>query len=191
MRRILGKTVLLCACFLAVAGCRTAGTKVFLKQTSYNPSFQTAKLSAYKGKTLYFSSVTNNAANTSIWGYYSPDSLYNYEATPSLHSYFWDCFIRSFNKIGVKTLVTPWTPGTESAPELQIVLNSVSDQEFAFGVTLIRSGESTFQKEYTVRSSQAGTTDVAELEKRGYQLVDDAFLAMVGDPEFRTAFLRK
>jgi len=192
MGRIAFKAVLLFACFLALTGCPTrGGTKVFLKQTSYNPSFATANLSAYKGKTLYFSSVTNNAANTSIWDYYSTDSLYAYEATPALQTYFWDCFIKSFNRIGVRTLVAPWTPGTETAPELQIVLNSVTDQKFVFNVTLIKPGDSTFQKEFTVETPAAGTADLAELEKRGYRLVDDAFLAMVGDSEFRKAFLKK
>jgi hypothetical protein len=191
MGRIVCKGALLFACFLALTGCPWGRTKVFIKQTSYNPSFATANLSAYKGKTLYFSSVTNNAANTSIWDYYSADSLYAYEATPSLHSYFWDCFIKSFNRIGVRTLVTPWSAGTETAPELQIVLNSVSDLKFVFSVNLIKPGESTYQKEYTVESPPAGTADLAELEKRGYRLVDAAFTAMVGDPEFRKAFLKK
>jgi len=42
-----------------------------------------------------------------------------------------------------------------------------------------------------VETPPAGTADPAELEKRGYRLVDDAFMAMVGDPEFRKAFLKK
>ncbi|OIP35021.1 MAG: hypothetical protein AUK27_05760 [Deltaproteobacteria bacterium CG2_30_66_27] len=191
MGRIVCKAVLLVACFLALTGCPRGGTKVFIKQTSYNPSFETANLSAYKGKTLYFSSVTNNAANTSIWDYYSTDSQYAYEASPSLQTYFWDCFIKSFHRIGVKTLVTPWSAGTETAPELQIVLNSVSDQKFVFSVNLIKPGQSTFQKEYTVESPPAGTADPAALEKRGYRLVDAAFAEMVGDPGFRKAFLKK
>jgi len=191
MGRIVCKAALLFACFLALTGCPRGGTKVYIKQNIYSPSFETASLSAYKGKTLYFSSVTNNAANTSTWDYYSADSLYAYEATPSLHSYFWDCFIKSFNRIGVKTIVTPWDPATQTAPELQIVLNSVSDQKFVFGVNLLKPGESTYQKEYTVEAPPAGTADLAELEKRSYRLADAAFTAMVGDPEFRKAFLKK
>lgn len=192
MGRIFGKAVLLLACILALTGCpRVGGTKVFIKQTSYNPSFETSNLSAYKGKTLHFSSVTNNAANTSIWDYYSIDSKYAYEASPALQTYFWDCFVKSFNRIGVTTLASPWTGGTETAPELQIVLNSVSDQKLVFSVNLIRPGEAMFQKEFTVESPPAGTTDLAELEKRSYRLVDDAFTAMVGDPGFRKAFLKK
>jgi hypothetical protein len=191
MGRIFGKVVLLFACFLALTGCPGGGTKVFIKQTSYNPSFETANLSAYKGKTLYFSSVTNNAANTSIWDYYSADSKYAYEASPALQTYFWDCFVKSFNRIGVTALASPWTAGTQTAPELQIVLNSVSDQKFVFSVNLIKPGQPTFQQEYTVESPPAGTADLAELEQRGYRLVDAAFTAMVGDPEFRKAFLKK
>ena len=191
MGKIFGKVVLLFACFLALTGCPWGRTKVFINQASYNPSFETADLSAYKGKILHFSSVTNNAANTSICDYYSADSKYAYEASPALQTYFWDCFVKSFNRIGVTTLASPWTGGTEAAPELQIVLNSVSDQKFVFTVNLIKPGESTFRKEFTVEAPPAGTADLAELEKRGYRMVDDAFMAMVGDPEFRKAFLKK
>lgn len=191
MGRIACKAVLLFACFLALTGCPRGGTKVFIKQTAYNPSFDTGSLSAYKGKTLYFSSVTNQAANTSIWDYYSTDSQYAYEATPSLQTYFWDCFIKSFNRIGVRTLVTPWSAGTDTAPELQITLDSVTDRTFVFTVNLIRPGESTFQKTFTVEAPPAGTTDPSELEKRGYRMVDAAFTTMVGDPGFRKAFMKK
>lgn len=191
MGRIACKAVLLFACFLALTGCPRGGTKVFIKQTAYNPSFDTGSLSAYKGKTLYFSSVTNQAANTSIWDYYSTDSQYAYEATPSLQTYFWDCFIKSFNRIGVRTLVTPWSAGTDTAPELQITLDSVTDRTFVFTVNLIRPGESTFQKTFTVEAPPAGTADPAELEKRGYRMVDAAFTTMVGDPGFRKAFMKK
>ena len=58
-------------------------------------------------------------------------------------------------------------------------------------MTLIKPGDSTFQKEFTVEAPPAGTTDLAMLEKRGYRLVDDAFMAMVTDPGFRKAFLKK
>jgi hypothetical protein len=91
----------------------------------------------------------------------------------------------------VRALASPWSSGTETAPELQIVLNSVSDQKFVFTANLIKPGESTFQKEFTVETPPAGTADLAELEKRGYRLVDDAFMAMAGDPGFQKAFLKK
>lgn len=192
MGRIACKAVLLFACFLALTGCpRGGGTKIYLKQTSYNPSFETANLSAYKGKTLYFSSVTNQAADTSIWDYYSVDSQYAYEASPALQTYFWDCFVKSFNRIGVRASAAPWSAGTETAPELQIVLDSVTDQKFVFSVNLTRLGEPAFQKQYTVLSKPASTNDLNELEKGGYRMVDDAFMAMVGDPAFRKAFLKK
>lgn len=58
-------------------------------------------------------------------------------------------------------------------------------------MNLIRHGQSTYQKEYTVESPPAATADPAELEKRGYRLVDAAFTAMVGDSGFRNAFLKK
>lgn len=135
--------------------------------------------------------MTNQAANTSIRDYYSTDSQYAYEAMPSLQTYFRDCFIKSFNRIGVRSLATPWSAGTGTAPELQITLASVTDRTFVFTVNMIIPGESTFRKTFTVEAPPAGTADPAELEKRGYRLVDAAFTTMVGDPGFRNAFLKK
>jgi hypothetical protein len=166
--------------------CRTAGTKVVIRQDLYAPSFAAKDLSAYKGKSVYFPAVTNNANNTSIWNYYSPGSDVYYEATPALQTYFWDCFAKDFNWIGVKL-----APDATAAPHLEVIMNSVTDQEFKFQVILLGPGKPPFRKDYTVTMAPTKEKDPAQLEKRGYQLVDAAFMAMVGDADFRKAFLSK
>ncbi|RPJ74192.1 MAG: hypothetical protein EHM15_05730, partial [Desulfobacteraceae bacterium] len=114
MRRIAGISALLVVFSLVTGGCGGGGgTKVVIAQASYNPTLDAAGLAAYKGKTVYFSSVSNNAADTSIWGYKSADQQFIYEAAPSLQTYVWDCFVKAFHRIGVNTLVTPWSPGTQ------------------------------------------------------------------------------
>jgi len=186
MRAIFRKSVVVCAC-LAVAGlvaCRAAGTKVVIRQDIYMPSFANENLSAYKGTSVYLSAVTNNANNTSIWNYYSPGSAVYYEATPALQTYFWDCFIKDFNWIGVKT-----ASDSSGAPNMEIIMTSITDQEFRFQVILLPPGKSPFRKDYTVTMSPTQDTDPAKLEQRGYRLVDAAFTAIVRDPEFKKAFL--
>ncbi len=191
MRRIAGTSALLFVFFLMTAGCGGGGTKVVIQQGVYNPAVGAPNLAVYKGKTVYFPSFTNQANNTGIWHYYSADKKYYYEAAPSLQTYFWDCFSKAFTRIGVRVLATPWSPGTESAKELNIVLNSATDEKVVFSVTLVIPGKSSFQKQYTVEAPPAATDDLAELEKRSYRLVDSAFLAMVTDPDFKKEFLKK
>lgn len=175
--------------FLAVAGlvaCRAAGTKVVIRQELYVPSFKAENLSAYKGTKVYLSSVNNEANNTSIWNYYSPGSAVYYEATPALRTYFWDCFIKDFNWIGVKM-----ASDASEAPNMEVVMTSITDQELKFRVILLAPGRSPFRKDYTVTMAPTQETDPAKLEQRGYRLVDEAFTAIVRDPEFQKAFLRK
>lgn len=188
MREIFRKAVVVCAClFIAgMSGCRPAGTKVVVRQDLYAPSFEAKNLSAYKGKSVYLSAVTNNASNTSIWNYYSPGSDVYYEATPALQTYFWDCFIKDFNWIGVKM-----ASDASQAPNMEVIMNSITDQEFKFHVILLSPGKAPFRKDYTVTMPPAKDKDPAQLEKRGYQLVDASFMTIVGDADFRKAFLGK
>lgn len=188
MREIFRKSVVVCACLVmaGVFGCRAAGTKVVVRQDLYTPSFAPKNLSAYKGKSVYLSAVTNNASNTSIWNYYSPGSDVYYEATPALQTYFWDCFIKDFNWIGVKT-----ASDASSAPNMEVIMNSITDQEFKFNVILLVPGKQPFRKDYTVKMPPTQDKDPAKLEKRGYELVDASFMAIVGDADFQKAFLGK
>jgi len=47
---------------------------------------------------------TNSAGNTKSWAYYSPDKNLTYEASAQLESYFWYCFKKAFQHIGVNVL---------------------------------------------------------------------------------------
>lgn len=188
MGRVMGLTALVCVFCLAIAGCGPGGTKVVIQQGLYNPAVDAPNLAAYKGKAVYFPSVTNQANDTTIWSYYSADKKYYYEATPALQTYVWDCFVKAFNRIGVRALATP---AMESTKELNVILNSVTDQKLVFSVTLTPLGESAFQKQFTVEAPPVETSDLKELEMRSYRLIDSAFLTMVTDPEFRKAFLKK
>lgn len=181
-------SLLLLACLLALAsaGCRGAGVKIDLKQASYTPEFDTGELAAYKGRSVFISDISNNAPNTSIWNYYSTSSSVYYEAMPTLHGYIWDCFVKAFDRIGVTV-----APDAAGAPDFSLTLASVTAQEMVFDVVLSRTGATPFRKRYQVASPPARGFDPAAIEKRGYGQVDEAFYAVVSDPEFRRAFLGK
>jgi hypothetical protein len=188
MKKSLVKSLILPACLLALtaAGCKGRGLKIDLKQASYTPAFEMSGMGGYKGKSVYISGITNNAANTSIWNYYSTTSNTYYEAWPSLQSYFWDCFVKAFNRIGVNVAAD-----AANVPDFSLSFSSISAQELLFEVTLSRVGEAPFRKQYKVAAPPAQGVDPAALENRGYGQVDHAFAAIVSDPDFRRAFLGK
>ncbi len=187
MKRFFGKSSLLLACTLAltVTGCR--GVRIDLKQASYAPAFDTADLAGYKGKTVFVSDIANNARGTTIWDYYSGTSRTYYEAWPTLRTYFWDCFVKAFDRVGVTI-----APDAQNAPDFSVSFTSISDQELVFDVVLARAGEAPFKKQYKVETPPPdAAADPAALENRGYRQIDQAFTAVVADPDFRKAFLKK
>ena len=179
-------SLLLLACLLSLAATGCRGVKIDLKQAAYAPEFDTSDLSAYKGKSVFISDIANNAPNTSIWNYYSTSTDIYYEAMPTLHGYIWDCFVKAFDRIGVTVAAD-----ASSAPDLGLSFTSITAQEMVFDVVLSRTGEAPFRKRYQVASPPARGFDPAALEKRGYGQVDEAFAAVVADPDFRKAFLGK
>lgn len=202
--------VVFCVIGLFLSGC-ASGTKITITQEKYSPSFRAADYSRYKGKKLVLSSFTNQAQNTKTYNYFSPDKKLTYEGNVSLETLYLNGFTKAFKHIGV-TLVDyiydddyRYRPGyrhgwwwghpgpggykaPRGVPEFQFTLVSMTDQEFMFKVAVFRDGESKLDKEYTVKMAPAATENAAELEKRGYQMVDLAFTTIMKDRDFQRVF---
>ena len=129
-----------------------------------------------------------------------------YESNDHLQNYFWYCFEKAFKYVGVNVVDyqtdgqyyhhrywwgTPG-PGAYRTPkgvsEFQLILTSVTDQEFKFKVLVFKNGEMKLDKAFSVTIPPAGTNEVPELEKRAYRLVDVAFTAIMKDRDFRRVF---
>ena len=190
-----------------LAACATVGgTKITMNYEKYSPSFRSADYAYMKGKKVVLASFHNQAQNTKTWGYYSADNKYTYESNDHLQNYFWYCFERAFKYVGVKVLDYQtdgqyyhhrywWGApglGAYSAPkgvsEFQLILTSVTDQEFKFKVLVFKNGETKMDKSFSVTIPPAGTDEVPELEKRAYSFVDVAFTTIMKDRDFRRVF---
>jgi len=202
--------IIFCILGLLLTGC-ASGTKIMMTQEKYSPSFRAGDYSRYKGKKLVLSSFTNQAQNTKTYNYFSPDKKLTYEGNVSLDALYANGFTKAFKHIGV-TLVDYtydndhrgrhgyrygywWgAPGPggykapKGVPEFQFVLLSMTDQEFKFKVLVFREGETKLDKEYTVAMAAAATDNAADLEKRGYQLIDLAFTTIMRDRDFQRVF---
>lgn len=201
-----GVLIFFCMVALLLSGC-AGGTKVAMKQESYSPSFRAGDYSRYKGKRLCLSSFFNQAQNTKSYSYSSPDNKLNYEGNVKLEELYLKGFTKAFKHIGV-TLVDYtydqdyhrhgyrygwWGPAAgyrapKGVPEFQFILTSLTDQELKFKVLVFRDGDSRLDKEYTVTMPPAATENPAELEKRGYQLIDLAFTTIMRDRDFQRVF---
>ncbi len=207
IKKIWGILIFFSIVALFLTGC-AGGMKVTMKQESYSPSFRAGDYSRYKGKKLCLSSFFNQAQNTKTYNYFSPDKKLNYEGNVSLENLYLNGFTKAFKHIGV-TLVDYvydrdyqyrhgyrygwWGPATgyrapKGVPEFQFILTSMTDQELKFKVLVFKEGETRLDKEYTVTMPAAATENTAELEKRGYRLIDLAFTTIVRDRDFQRVF---
>jgi hypothetical protein len=185
-------------------GC-VAGTKVTMTQDKYTPAFKSGEFSRLKGKKLVLSNFINQAQNTKTYDYFSADKKVTYETSASLESYFWYCFQKDFKHVGVNLVdynhagyygphsywwgaPPPQAPrAAKGVPEFQLVILSITDQEFKFKAFVFKDGQTKFAKAYSVTMPAAGTENVADLEKRSYRLVDLAFTTIMKDREFQKA----
>jgi len=205
-----GSLITFCIIGLFLTGC-AGGTKIAMKQESYSPSFRAGDFNRYKGKKLVLSSFSNQAQNTKTNNYFSPDKKLNYEGNVSLENLYLNGFTKAFKHIGV-TLVDytydndpRYRPGyrhgywwgapgpggykaPKGVPEFQFALLSMTDQELKFKVIVFKEGETKLDKDYTVTMPAAATENTAELEKRGYRLIDLAFTTILKDRDFQKVF---
>jgi len=191
---------------LVVTGC-AGGTKITMTQEKYAPSFKANDFARYKGKKLVLSSFFNQAQNTKTYNYFSPDNKLNYEGNVSLENLYWNSFQKAFKHVGV--ILVDYTydgshpyrhgwwwgapgPGGYKAPrgvaEFQFILLSMTDQELKFKALIFKEGETKLDKDFTVTMAPAATEDKAELERRGYQLIDLAFTTLLRDRDFQKVF---
>lgn len=205
-----GVLIFFCMIALFLSGC-AGGTKVAMKQESYSPSFRAGDYSKYRGKKLCLSSFSNQAQNTKTSNYFSPDKKLNYEGNVSLENLYLNGFTKAFKHIGVNLVDYTYdndpryrpgyrhgywwgAPGSggykapKGVPEFQFTLLSMTDQELKFKVLVFKEGETKLDKDYTVTMPAAATENPAELEKRGYHLIDLAFTTVMRDRDFQKVF---
>ncbi len=171
---------------LVAGGCRRAinggSEKVEIKQESYFPELGKT-FPGYRGKSIYLANVDNQANNTTTWYYYNPQGNITYESWPSLTSYFWYVIQKGLERAGLK--VYSMDQAT-TAPEVDITLESITDQQFQYMVSVHGKG-APFQKRFTITMAPAATTDAGLLEKRAYKMIDKMVKAMLEDRGFERA----
>jgi len=188
--------LLLCTCLLFCAFfafCTVAQARSdIVPIKNYSPKF-TADLSEYKGKRVYLMNFDNQARDTTVWYYFSPDGKFAYGSSSLIHNYFWYSFERALISLGM------WVSNMDKpdpyAPAVWMTLKSITDanfivelklQKFIYGVS--------FTKTYTVAGEElpvnAEQRTREYLEKRAYNMTNKLFETILNDPEFKKTFLK-
>ena len=166
-----------------LTGCR--GT-VKVSLNNFNPAF-TEDYSAYKGKPVYLMNFDNQANDTSVWYYYSPDKKFSYSIDDTIHNYFWYAFQNAFTKagMGVSNVDNP----DLTAPAMWITLLSITDASYRVRLTVQKKGITVFTEKYTLQELPPAEKDrsLPALEERAYSMTNRLIGAIMKDPGFRKA----
>jgi hypothetical protein len=166
---------------IIMIGCRAA-VKVSL--SNYNPVF-TEDYSAYNGKRIYLMNFDNQANDTSIWYYYSPDKKFSYSINDTIHNYFWYAFQNAFTKagMGVSNVDNP----DLTAPAMWVTLLSITDARYLVRLTVQKRGVAVFTEKYTFQEPPLAEKEhnLVALEQRAYTMTNRLIETIMKDPSFR------
>jgi hypothetical protein len=176
--------IFLCILLVACAA-GLQGSKIELKR--YAPAF-TADLSEYKGKRIYLMNFDNQANDTSLWYYFSPDKKFTYGGDSTIHNYFWYASEMALKNLGM--IVSNMDRPDPSAPAMWMTLKSVTDIMFMVEVKIQTFGSPFFVKVYTVNEAAMsyGERTPENLEKRAYAMTNRLIETVLTDPEFKAAY---
>jgi hypothetical protein len=168
------------ALLVTTPGC--FGTKVPLNH--YAPALA-EDLDVYKGKRVYLMNFNNQADDTSIWRYFSPDRKFGYFMNDTLHNYFWYAFRDAFVKNGM--LVSTVDNPDPKAPAMWVTLLSITDEQYRVRVTVQKSGATEFAETYTIQEPSLEEKDRTPplLEQRAYRMTNRLIDSILNDNNFR------
>ena len=180
------KTIIGSLCVIVsviMIGCGTfRAVKVPL--SNYNPVL-TEDHNLYKGKRVYLMNFDNQANDTSIWNYYSPDKKFSYSTNDTIHNYFWYAFQKSFTKVGMR--VSNMDNPDLTAPAMWVTLLSITDVSYHVRLTVQNRGITVFTEKYTIQEPPLAEKDrnLAALEQRAYIMTNRLIETIMKDPRFR------
>lgn len=169
---------------IIVSGCGSARVSLM----NFEPEFNMDQ-SVYEGKHVYLMNFENQANNTSIWYYLSPDKKFSYGTDTFIHNYFWYSFHAGLVKAGflVSNLDNPDT----SAPAMWLTLRSITDAKFSVDLTVQLKGITVFAEHYVISEppllGDKRTPD--NLEKRAYKMTNRLIEIILSDPGFKKVFI--
>jgi len=174
-------------CLAAVIGCFETAVNVPLK--NYQPQIGGSDFSAYKGKAVYLMNFGNEANDTTMWAYLSPDKKFSYSNDNMLENYFWYAFQNAFSNLGMA--VSKVDNPDVTAPAVAVTLLSITDVNFQVKVVVQKKGITVFTQQYAIQEPPPAEAErnPAALEARAYNMTSKLIATILKDPGFQKALM--
>lgn len=204
-KQILSKNcVIVLAAFFCLSCCQTTSSNLKTDINSYNvplylndytPQIDTSKYRQFSGKKMCMSNIRNDAAKTTNFNYFSNDNKVRYELSNKANtpiqfvsSFFWYAYQKAFIQAGIDTSAYC---SPENIPELWIIFQSFNDEELQMKITVLKNGETQYEKDLVVRMVPAAIRNITGLQKSAYGMIDLTVTTILDDPGLQAAFLAK
>ena len=175
-----------CVLFIAtIIGCATGGG-LNVPLTNYKPMLA-GDYDVYKGQRVYLMNFENEANDTTMWAYLSPDKKISYSNNNVLQNYFWYAFNNAFTNVGM--LVSRMDNPDLTAPAMWVTLLSITDVNYQVSVTIQRKGVTVFTQKYGIQESPLPEKDSTPtaLEERAYKMTNNLISTILKDQGFKKA----
>ena len=172
-------------CLATVIGCFETAVNVPLK--NYQPQIAGSDFSAYKGKPVYLMNFENEANDTTMWAYLSPDKKFSYSNDNVLQNYFWFAFQNAFTNLGMA--VSRMDNPDVMAPAVWVTLLSITDVNYQVKVTVQKKGITVFTQQFAIQEPPPAETErnATALEARAYNMTSKLIATILKDPGFQKA----
>ena len=181
---------IMCGCVVSLPN---TAINVQVSRDLYSPRLDQSKLYDYKGQSMILDSIeVSTESNFTNFHYLSENKKIGYtlfysstSAQQFVSSFFWYTFQKAFENIGM--IITPTVP-LKNAPQLNLKILALTDEQAKLKVSLLRNGLLLMQKDITVLQPLPPTDDVDELEKRQYAYLDLMVETILIDPDLKREF---
>jgi hypothetical protein len=184
---------------MVATGCFTGSrSEIFVPMdyTLYQPRVS-ADLGYFRGKPVFLMNVSNQAENTTLSTWLSPDQTIVYGDPRSgwggiggrtLESFFWYSIQRALTQADVR--VSSMDNPSPGAPGVEFILNSMTDNEFRYTVQVYDNGAIIFSKGYHVVEPPAPPDQMTPqyLQQRAFRMIDRMVVTAFGDGHFQVAY---
>lgn len=143
----------------------------------------------YSEMSIVLDDIYNNAEDTTIHGYYSYDRSIFYD-TSLMTSYYWYSLQKILTACGIKVYTNE--QADNEIPKLQIILRSINDTTFQFTAQLQIKKKQPFIKNYIIKQEPPSYKNMSDMqiEHISYEMITKMAVAILEDPEFKSAFFQ-
>ena len=159
----------------------------------YSPGINPGRYEYYRDKKICLSNITNAAADTTTFFYFSKDRQVRYTLAPKANSpiqpipsFLWYAYQKALNWVGLEAVFGCASDMTE----LWITLLALAENNIQIRAVVLKNARTLYEKELAIALDPTDSRHAAELSDRAFGMIDQTVIALLDDPGVKEILLR-